>query len=374
MKKNLLSFRSTLTVAALVLGSTFTATSLVSCGGGGGSATAADSAATANNNGDALLGAGSSFDYILFSKQFSEYNKANGLKVNYQSVGSGAGISQLTNKTVDFGASDAPMNGKQDSALSAPAIHIPITAGAVALTYNLPEVKDTLNLTPDIIAGMFLGTITKWNDPKIVAANKGVKLPSTAILIAHRSDGSGTTNIFTTYLAKVSKDWETKVGKGSAVNWPTGMGGKGSEGVSGTVKQTPGAIGYVEMSYAIQNKMPYARVQNKAGNFITPTIASVTAAANVTIPPDSKVSLTNTDAPDGYPISGFSWVIIYKEQMYSGRSQDRAAKLLKLLSWMIHDGQQYAAGLNYAPLSQAAVNVGDAILKTATFDGKPILQ
>src|SRR5580692_6015713 len=194
-----------------------TAFSLVSCGGGGGTTTGGDSTA---GSGDALLGAGSTFDYILFSKQFSEYNTANGLRVNYQSIGSGGGILQLTNKTVDFGASDAPMNGKQDSGLSAPAIHIPVTSGAVALSYNLPEVTDTLNLTPDIIAGMFLGTITKWNDPKIAGANKGVKLPPTAILIAHRSDGSGTTNIFTTYLSKVSTDWSTKVGKGSAVQWP----------------------------------------------------------------------------------------------------------------------------------------------------------
>jgi phosphate transport system substrate-binding protein len=344
--------------------------SLVSCGGGGGTTTGGNSTA---GSGDALLGAGSTFDYILFSKQFSEYNTANGLKVNYQSIGSGGGILQLTNKTVDFGASDAPMNGKQDSGLSAPAIHIPVTSGAVALSYNLPEVTDTLNLTPDIIAGMFLGTITKWNDPKIAGANKGVKLPPTAILIAHRSDGSGTTNIFTTYLSKVSTDWSTKVGKGSAVQWPAGIGEKGNEGVAGTIKQSPGAIGYVEMSYAIQNKMAYARVQNKAGNYITPTIASVTAAANVSIPPDSKVSLTNTDAPDGYPISGFSWVIIYKEQKYNGRSLDRVTRLVKLLSWMIHDGQQYSSALNYAPLSPAAVNVGDAILKTATYDGKPIL-
>jgi phosphate transport system substrate-binding protein len=358
-------------VGAALVAAIFSA-GLVSCGGGGSTGSGSDSTASSSGD-DAMLGAGSSFDYILFSKQFSEYNKTTGLKVNYQSVGSGAGISQLTNKTVDFGASDAPMNGKQDSALSSPAIHIPVTAGAVALSYNLPEVKDTLNLTPDIIAGMFLGTITKWNDPRIVAANKGVKLPSTGILIAHRSDGSGTTNIFTSYLAKVSTDWSTKVGKGSAVNWPTGIGQKGSEGVSGTIKQTPGTIGYVEMSYAIQNKIPFARVQNKAGNFITPTIASVTAAANVAIPPDSKVSLTNTDAPDGYPISGFSWVIVYKEQKYGNRSLDRATKLLKLLSWMIHDGQQYSGVLNYAPLSPAAINVGDAILKTATYDGKPIL-
>ncbi|HEY4285503.1 MAG TPA: phosphate ABC transporter substrate-binding protein PstS [Puia sp.] len=348
--------------------------SLVSCGSGGGSTSGSDSTASGNSDDNALIGAGSSFDNPLFSKQFSEYNKTSGLKVNYQSVGSGAGISQLTNKTVDFGASDAPMNGKQDSALSAPAIHIPITAGAVVLSYNLPEVKDTLMLSPAVLADIFLGKITKWNDAKIAAVNKGVKLPATSIVIAHRSDGSGTSNIFTTYLAKVSEEWSTKVGKGSSVNWPAGLGGKGNEGVAGLIKQTPGAIGYIELAYAIQNSMPYAKMQNKAGNFITPSIASVTAAANIQIPADSKVSLTNTDAVDGYPISGFSWVIIYKEQKYNNRSLDRATKLLKLLSWMIHDGQQFSGPLNYAPLSPAAVTTGDAILKSATYDGKPILQ
>jgi phosphate transport system substrate-binding protein len=346
--------------------------SFASCGGSGGSGGGSDS--TSSSNSDALIGAGSSFDNPLFSKMFSEYNKANGLKVNYQSVGSGAGISQLTNKTVDFGASDAPMNGKQDSALSAPALHIPVTAGAVVLSYNLPEVKDTLMLTPAVIADIFLGKITKWDDGKLAAINKGVKLPSTSILIAHRSDGSGTTNIFTTYLSKVSEEWTAKVGKGSAVNWPVGLGGKGNEGVAGSVKQTPGAIGYIELAYAIQNNMAYAKVQNKSGNFITPTIASVTAAANISIPADSKISLTNTTAADGYPISSLSWVLIYKEQKYGDRSADRATKLLKLISWVIHDGQQFSSALNYAPLSPNAVSVGDAILKSATYDGKPILQ
>ncbi len=369
MKMNFSNSKRILAGAALFA---IVSLSLTSCGGGG-STTGADSTATGGSD-DALIGAGSSFDYPLFSKQFSEYNKTSGLKVNYQSVGSGAGISQLTSKTVDFGASDAPMNGKQDSLVTSPVIHIPITAGAVALSYNLPEVKDTLKLTPEVVAGMFLGTITKWNDPKIVAINKGVKLPATSIVIAHRSDGSGTTNIFTTYLSKVSNDWNTKVGKGSAVNWPVGLGGKGSEGVAGLIKQTPGGVGYIELAYAIQNGMAFAKVQNKAGNFITPTIASVTAAANITIPADSKVSLTNTDAADGYPFSGFSWVIIYKEQKYNERSLDRATKLLKLLSWMIHDGQQFSGALNYAPLSPAAVSTGDAILKSATYDGKPILQ
>ena len=367
MKKSLMTIKRTIGAGVLFA---ILSTSLVSCGGDGGKAGGSDSTASD----DAIIGAGSSFDNPLFFKQFSEYNKTNGLKVNYQSVGSGAGISQLTAKTVDFGASDAPMNGKQDSAISAPAVHIPITAGAVAISYNLPGVKDTLQFTPAVLADIFLGKITKWDDKAIAAVNKGVKLPSTPIVIAHRSDGSGTTNIFTTYLSKVSDEWNTKVGKGSSINWPAGLGGKGSEGVAGLIKQTPGAIGYIELAYAIQNNMPYAKMQNKAGNFITPTIASVTAAANIQIPADTKVSLTNTEAADGYPISGFSWVIIYKDQKYGDRSQDRATKLVKLISWMIHDGQQYSSALNYAPLSPAAVSAGDAVLKAVTYDGKPILQ
>ena len=321
-----------------------------------------------------VIGAGSSFDYPLFSKMFAEYNTVGGLKVNYQSVGSGAGISQLTNKTVDFGASDAPMNGKQDSAVSAPVVHIPVTAGAVVLSYNLPEVQGAIQLTPSVLADMFLGNITVWNDSKISAINKGVKLPSTPITIVHRSDGSGTTNIFTTYLSKVSDPWNTKVGKGSAVNWPAGLGSKGNEGVAGLIKQTPGAVGYIELAYAIQNSMPYASVQNKSGKFITPSTTSTMAAANTKMPADSKVSLTNTDAADGYPISGFSWVLVYREQNYNSRSKAKAANLVKLLSWMIHDGQKFSAQLNYAPLSPAAVQVGDAILRSVTYDGKPLLK
>jgi phosphate transport system substrate-binding protein len=364
---NSTSFKRLLTVAfatATLAGSG----TLVSCGSGNGSSS--DSTSTDANT---VLGAGSTFDNPLFSKMFSEYNKTTGLKVNYQSIGSGGGILQLTNKTVDFGATDAPLNAKQDSGMSAPALHIPVTAGAVVISYNLPEVKYTLKMTPEIIAEIFLGKISKWNDAKIAAANPGVSLPATAILVAHRSDGSGTTNIFTTYLAKVNEEWNTKVGKGSAVNWPTGQGGKGNEGVAGTIKQTPGAIGYIELAYAIQNGMAFAKVQNKAGAFITPGIASVTAAANITLPADSKVSLTNTEAADGYPISGLSWVLIYKEQKYNNRSSDRANKMLKLIWWMIHEGQQYSAPLNYAPLSPAAVSTGEAILKSATYDGKPIL-
>ncbi|HYJ65898.1 MAG TPA: phosphate ABC transporter substrate-binding protein PstS [Parafilimonas sp.] len=348
------------------------------CNNGGSSnptdSTQANSAQSGNSDNNTILGAGSTFIYPFFSKAFSVYNQQTGIKVNYQSIGSGGGILQLTNKTVDFGDSDAPLNGEQDSTIGVPVLHIPMCSGAVAISYNLPGVKDTLNLTPAILANMFLGKITKWNDPSIAAANKGVKLPNTHVVIAHRSDGSGTTNIFTTYLSKVSNDWSTKVGKGSSINWPTGLGAKGSEGVAGIIKQTPGAIGYVELAYALQNNMAFARVQNKTGNFITPNINSTSAAGNVQLPADSKISLTNTDAPDGYPISGFTWAIIYKEQNYNKRSQDRAEKVVKLLWWNIHDGQQYCAALNYAPLSPAAVTVAENILKSATYDGKPIMQ
>lgn len=355
-------------LAAILMGSM----TMVSCSSKSGSGS--DSTASTNSDDNTIMGAGSSFDNPLFSKMFAEYNKQNGLKVNYQSIGSGGGIQQLTNKTVDFGASDAPLTDDQATKMGAPAIHIPITAGAVVISYNLPDVKDTLMLTPAVIADIFLGKITKWNDPKIAEANKNVKLPATPIVVAHRADNSGTTNIFTTYLSKVSDEWNTKVGKGSGVNWPVGLGGKGNEGVAGTIKQTPGAIGYIELAYANQNNMPYAKVQNKSGNFITPGIASVTAAANIQIPADGKVSLTNTDAADGYPISGLSWVLIYKEQNYNSRSQDRASKMVKLLWWAIHDGQQYGGPLSYAPLSPAAVTVGENLLKSATFNGKPIMQ
>ncbi|MGI8951277.1 MAG: phosphate ABC transporter substrate-binding protein PstS [Chitinophagaceae bacterium] len=321
-----------------------------------------------------LLGAGSSFIYPLFSKQFSEYNKKTSIQVNYQSIGSGGGILQLTNRTVDFGASDAPLNAEQTSKMGAAVLHIPQAMGAVVITYNLPGVTANLKLTPDVIADIFLGKITNWNDTRITGLNKGVKIPSLPIMIAHRSDGSGTTNIFTNYLSKVSPEWSTKVGTGSAVNWPAGLGGKGNEGVAGLVKQTPGAIGYVELIYALNNKMGYAIVKNKKGKFILPSTASVSAAGNVQLPADAKIFITDTDAPDGYPISGFTWVIIYKEQNYNSRSATRAQNLLQLLWWNIHDGQQFTTPLNYAPLSKQAQSVAEKILKSATYDNKQILK
>src|SRR4051812_12938185 len=238
---------------------------LVSCNGGDNKGTSGTPGSTnASSDENTLLGAGSTFVYPLFSKLFAEYNKATGLKVNYQSIGSGGGILQLTNKTVDFGDSDAPLNDEQTQKASAPVLHIPMCSGAVVLSYNLPDVKDTLKLTPDVIAAIFQGRIKTWNDPAIAKINSGVKLPSTAVIIAHRSDGSGTTNIFTTYLSKVNADWSKSPGKGSSINWPAGLGGKGNEGVAGLVKQTPGAIGYIELAYAIQNKMAFASIQNKS--------------------------------------------------------------------------------------------------------------
>jgi len=347
--------------------------SLIACNGGDNT-TPGKMAGNASGGDKTLLGAGSTFVYPLFSKQFSEYNKLTGIKVNYQSIGSGGGILQLTNKTVDFGDSDAPLNEEQTQKIGVPVLHIPMCSGAVVLSYNLPTVKDTLKLTPDVIANIFLGKIKAWNDPQITSVNAGVQLPNTPIVVTHRSDGSGTTNIFTTYLAKVNTTWNTKPGKGSSINWPIGLGGKGNEGVAGLIKQTPGAIGYIELAYAIQNKMAFAKVQNKGGNFITPSVASTIAAGNIPLPADAKVSLTNTDAADGYPISGFTWALIYKEQSYNNRAQDRATNLVKLLWWNIHEGQQYCEGLHYAPLSTSAVSVAEAILKSATYNGKPILQ
>lgn len=317
-----------------------------------------------------LLGAGSTFVYPLFSKIFSKYTAS---KVNYQSIGSGGGILQLTNKTVDFGDSDAPLNEDQTKKMSAPVLHIPMTSGAVVVTYNVPGVKGGLNLSGKDLADIFLGKITKWNSPEIADANKGVALPDLPIVVVHRSDGSGTSFIFTDYLTKVNADWAKKVGKGGAVNWPAGLGGKGNEGVAGLVKQTPGAIGYNELAYAVQNNMTYANVQNKSGKYIKPTLEATTLASNVEIPADSKVSITNTDNAKGYPIASFTWALIYKEQNYNGRSKARATELLKLLWYNIHQGQAECAPLNYAPLSKSAVKVAEKILKSATYDGKPIL-
>lgn len=327
--------------------------------------------ASAQDN--SLLGAGSTFVYPLFSKMFAEYGKTTDVKVNYQSIGSGGGILQLTNKTVDFGGSDAPLNPEQTAKIGVPVLHIPMASGADVITYNIPGITGTLKIDAAVLAEIYLGKILTWNDKAIVAINKGLKLPELPIVVIHRSDGSGTSYIFTDFLTKVNPEWAKRVGKATSVNWPAGLGGKGNEGVSGLVKQTPGAIGYVELAYALQNKMAVASIQNKAGKFIAPNLASITAASNVELPADAKVSLTNTDNANGYPISSFTWALIYKEQNYSGRSAVKATQLVKLLWWNIHQGQKNCTPLNYALLSKSAVKVAEKQLKSATYNGKAIL-
>jgi phosphate transport system substrate-binding protein len=320
-----------------------------------------------------LIGAGATFPYPLYSKMFDAYYQENGTKINYQAIGSGGGIRQLTNKTVDFGGSDAIMSDKDLQEVGAPVLHIPTCAGAVVVTYNLggdPQLK----FTPDIIADIFLGKIKKWNDPRLTAINPEVKLAGTDITVVHRSDGSGTTAIFSSYLSKVSTEWKEKVGAGPSLNWPAGLGGKGNPGVAGLVKQTPGSFGYVELIYALQNKMPYGTIKNKKGNFIQPSIASTSLAANTALPDDMKVDLTDTDAAEGYPISGFTWILVYKEQNYAGKAEEKAKALVNLLWWMTHEGQKYAEPLHYAPLSKAAVGKAEKLIKSITYKGTPIMK
>lgn len=326
-----------------------------------------------NAQDNTLLGAGATFPYPLYSKIFTEYQAKKGVKINYQSIGSGGGILQLTNKTVDFGASDAFLNADQTAKMGAPVVHIPIVAGAVVLTYNLPGNNNHIVLTPDVIADIFLGKIKSWKDARITSKNKGVNIPNLPILVAHRSDGSGTSSIFTNYLSDVSAEWKSKVGAGTAVNWPVGLGGKGNEGVTGLVKQTPGSIGYVELIYALQNKLDYAVVVNKSGKVIEPSLASVTAAMKVKIPADAKVLLVNSNNPAGYSIAGLTWIIVYKEQNYNGRSAAKAKELVDLLWWAIHDGEKFATPLNYSSLSPDALKVAEKNIKSVTYNGKPIL-
>ena len=319
-----------------------------------------------------INGAGATFPYPIYSKWFDEYAKVDPeVRFNYQSIGSGGGIKQITSRTVDFGATDGPMTDEQLKQAPTELVHIPTVLGAVVATYNVPG-NPKLNFTPDVLADMFLGKITKWNDPRIAAANSGVKLPDQAILIVHRSDGSGTTYIWVDYLSKVSPEWQQKVGKGTSVNWPVGLGGKGNEGVAGQVKNTPGALGYVELAYAVKNKMPVASVKNAAGKFVEPTIASTTAAAAgaaKTMPDDFRVSLTNAPGEEAYPIASFTWLLVYKDQP----NELKGRAIAKFLWWMSHDGQRYADELLYAPLPQPVVKQIEAKIKQITYQGKPLM-
>jgi len=297
-----------------------------------------------------INGAGATFPYPIYSKWFDEYTKVDpSVRFNYQSIGSGGGQKQILAQTVDFGASDGPMTDDNLSKAPGKILHIPTVAGAVVITYNV-EGNPALKLDADTIAGIFLGTIKKWNDPKIAATNSGVKLPDKDIVVVHRSDGSGTTFIFTDYVSKVSPEWKSKVGTNTSVSWPAGIGGKGNEGVSGQVKQTPGAIGYVELIYAIQNKMPYADIKNSAGEFVKPTLDSVTAAlATANIPDDFRFSMTNAPGKDAYPIAGATWLLVYQQQ----KDATKGKKLVEFLKWALTKGEAMAKDLDYASLPES---------------------
>jgi len=313
-----------------------------------------------------LIGAGATFPYPLYSKMFDVYSKEHGVKVNYQAIGSGGGIRQLIEKTVDFGASDAIMTDEDLKAAGAPVVHIPTCAGAVVLTYQLPG-NPEVRFTPDVVADIFLGKITKWNDSRLTSQNPSLSLPSLEITVVHRSDGSGTTNMFSEYLSKVSKDWKDKVGMGTALNWPVGLGAKGNPGVAGLVQQTPGSIGYVELIYALQNKMPFGQVRNKSGKWIRASLASTSAAANIKLPDDMKVSLTDTPAADGYPIGGFTYILLYRDQKYGDKTMEKAKMVTDLVWWMTHEGQQYAESLQYAALSKSAQEKTEKIIKSLNY-------
>jgi len=310
-----------------------------------------------------INGAGATFPYPLYSKWFYEYSKIDKtVNFNYQSIGSGGGIRQILAQTVDFGASDAFLTEEQLKQAPAKILHIPTTAGAVVLTYNIPELKgkEPLRLTPEIISKIYLGKIKKWNDKLIQTENPNVSLPDKNIVVARRSDGSGTTFIFTDYLCEISAEWKNRVGKGTSVNWPVGLGGKGNEGVAGIVKNTPYSIGYVEISYAIQNNLDYAIVKNKDGYYVKPTIESITAAIEdkaKNMPDDYRVSIVNAGGKNSYPISGFTWILVYQKQ----KDPVRGEKLVKFLKWALTDGQKYCAELHYAPLPK---NLVDKVLKT----------
>jgi phosphate transport system substrate-binding protein len=313
--------------------------------------------AGAQSSGTVLLNAaGATFPYPIYSKWFDVYHQQHpNIQINYQSIGSGGGIRQLLAGTVDFGASDGPMSDEQLAQAKFKILHFPTVLGAVVPTYNVAGVAGELNFTQKALAGIFLGTITKWNDPEIANANKGVSLPSTDIVVVHRSDGSGTTYIWTDFLAKVSVEWKTKVGKGTSPNWPVGLGGKGNEGVTGLVKQTPNSIGYIELIYAVQNNIAYGKVQNAAGKFVKADLAGVTAAAEKVskeIPDDFRVSITNAPGPASYPVASFTWLLI-PAQISDAAKRDA---IKGFLEWMLNEGQNYNEGLSYARLPKPVID------------------
>jgi phosphate transport system substrate-binding protein len=314
-----------------------------------------------------ITGAGATFPFPLYSKWFSEYNKLYpDIRFNYQSIGSGGGIQQFTAGTVEFGATDAPMSDAELAKVP-DAVHIPTVLGAVVVTYNAPFAG--LKLTPAVLADIFLGKITKWNDPAIAKINPDIKFPDVAITVVRRSDGSGTTYVFTDYLTKISAEWKEKVGTGKSVSWPVGLGGKGNEGVTGLIKQTPGSIGYVELAYANQNKLPVTALQNRDGNFVLPTLESTSAAAaGVVLPPDFRVSVTDPSGKNAYPIASFTYLLVHKD----AKDKAKGEALVKFLWWSANAGQALAIPLEYAPLPKAVVANVEKTIQGLLVQGKPV--
>jgi len=356
MKKylQLLALTSILSLASIAL---------IGCGTTGG-----------NSTGDVnLQGAGATFPNPLYQKWFAEYNKISpNAKFDYQSIGSGGGIKQISAKTVDFGGSDAPMKDDELKAAPGELLHIPTVLGAVVVTYNVPSLKTDLKLTPDTIAGIYLGKITKWKHPAITSSNPGVSFPDAAINVVRRSDGSGTSYVWTDYLSKISSEWHDKIGTGAMVNWPAiGVAAKGNEGVTGQVKSSPNSLGYVELIYAEQNKLPYAAIQNSAGEFVKPSLESVTAAAAGAagqMPDDLRISITNAPGKDAYPVSSYTYFLVYKNQ----DNEAKGKALVKFLWWALHDGEKMTKDLLYAPLPQEVASKAEQKIKSITFQGKPL--
>ncbi len=366
LSKNLRRVVHALALASVALA---TAACAGSGGGGGGDGTTMPSGGAVR-----LQGAGASFPNPLYQKWLSEYGKVNPqAQIDYQSTGSGAGIKQITEQTIDFGATDKPMSDDELKKAPGELAHIPTALGAVVLTYNLQGVAQPLRFSPDVVADIYLGKIKRWDDARIKNDNTGVALPAVEIGVVHRSDGSGTSAVFTDYLSKVSPEWKEKVGTGTSPTWPTGQGGKGNEGVTGQVKNQPNTIGYVELAYAEQNKLPVAEIKNSAGNFVAPSLENISAAAAeslATTPDDMRVSITNAAGASAYPIASYTYILLYKDQKNAGKGK----ALVDFLWWGTHDGEKFARDLRYAPLPPEIVKRVEAKLKTITAGGAPLRQ
>lgn len=321
-----------------------------------------------------LTAAGATFPMPYYNMVFNQYTTKTGTQLTYGGIGSGGGIRSLTDKVIDFGASDAYLENDKMAEMPAEIVHIPTVIGAVVIAYNLPGV-DSLKLSNQLLEDIFMGNIKKWNDQKIKNNNPGVTLPNLDVTVVVRSDGSGTTHIFSDYMTKISKVWAEKVGTGKSLQWPVGMGAKGNPGVAGTISQTQGAIGFIGSEFAFAQKIQTAKVQNSAGNYISPNVASVSAAALGAIPDDTRIMLTNSVNPESYPISGFTWIILYKEQNYNKRTKDQALATVAFLDWLVSaEAQNEAEKVHYAPLPKDAAEKAKAILRTVTFDGEVLLK